>query len=240
MAFENRVLHQEFQVRPPPPPQIEMSQISRVFGPRATAFVLKKNARLFSAFATQATSSRRTSRAPLPPPSRPAVCRATCFPSMRFAAFASVADRVYPPTTASHAQISKLEIAQLMHRLTKVEHVQEELLRILMQPTALMVAKDASAMASTGYDTSPTVVKSVLESLYKQVREGRGHHHAADLVAATQAGVAAARGLARGSGLGAGRFGVYDPAQIKAIYGNLASRGVADEAAAGGPEVFHL
>ena len=28
--------------------------------------------------------------------------------------------------------------------------------------------------------------------------------------------------------------------QIKAIYGNLASRGVADEAAAGGPEVFHL
>ena len=31
-----------------------------------------------------------------------------------------------------------------MHRLTKVEHVQEELLRILMQPTALMVAKDAS------------------------------------------------------------------------------------------------
>jgi hypothetical protein len=118
--------------------------------------------------------------------------------------------------------------------------VQEELLRILMQPTALMVAKDASAMASTGYDTSPTVVKSVLESLYKQVREGRGHHHHADLVAATQAGVAAARGLARGSGLAAGRFGVYDPAQIKAIYGNLASRGVADEAAAGGPEVFHL
>ena len=44
MAFENRVLHQEFQVRPPPPPQIEMSQISRVFGPRATAFVY---ARLF-------------------------------------------------------------------------------------------------------------------------------------------------------------------------------------------------
>ena len=69
-----------------------------------------------------------------------------------------------------------------MHRLTKVEHVQEELLRILMQPTALMVAKDASAMASTGYDTSPTVVKSVLESLYKQVREGRGHHHAAAIV----------------------------------------------------------
>jgi hypothetical protein len=28
MAFENRVLHQEFQVRPPPPPQIEPSQIS--------------------------------------------------------------------------------------------------------------------------------------------------------------------------------------------------------------------
>jgi hypothetical protein len=153
---------------------------------------------------------------------------------------ASVADLVYPPTTASHAQISKLEIAQLMHRLTKVEHVQEELLRILMQPTALMVATDGSAMGSTGYDTSPTVVKSVLESLYKQVREGRGHHHHADLVAATQAGVAAARGLARGSGLAAGRFGVYDPAQIKAIYGNLASRGVADEAAAGGPEVFHL
>ena len=40
--------------------------------------------------------------------------------------------------------------------------------------------------------------------------------------------------------LAAGRFGVYDPAQIKAIYGNLASRGIADEAAAGGPEVFHL
>jgi hypothetical protein len=121
-----------------------------------------------------------------------------------------------------------------MHRLTKVEHVQEELLRILMQPTALMVAKDASAMDSTGYDTSPTVVKSVLESLYKQVREGRGHHHAADLVAATRSGVAAARGLARGSGLAAGRFGVYYPAQIEAIYGNLASRGVADDNAAGG------
>ena len=153
---------------------------------------------------------------------------------MRFAAFASVADRVYPPTTASHAQISKLENAQLMHRLTKVEHVQEELLRILMQPTALMVATDGSAMGSTRYDTSPTVVKSVLESLYKQVREGRGHHHAADLVAATRSGVAAARGLARGSGLAAGRFGVYDPAQIETIYGNLAFRGVADDNAAGG------
>jgi len=47
MAFENRVLHQEFQVRPPPPPQIEMSQISRVFGPRATAFVLKKRSTFF-------------------------------------------------------------------------------------------------------------------------------------------------------------------------------------------------
>lgn len=141
---------------------------------------------------------------------------------MRFAAFASVADRVSPPTTASRAQISKLDYAQLMHRLTKVEHVQEELLRILMQPTALVEATDGPAMASTGYDTSPTVVKSVLESLYKQVREGRGHDHAANLVAATQAGFAA------------GRFGMYDPAQIEAIYGNLASRGVAGEAAAGG------
>lgn len=144
---------------------------------------------------------------------------------MRFAAFASVADRVSPPTTASRAQISKLDYAQLMHRLTKVEHVQEELLRILMQPTALVEATDGPAMASTGYDTSPTVVKSVLESLYKQVREGRGHDHAANLVAATQAGFA---------GFAAGRFGAYDPAQIEAIYGNLASRGVAGEAAAGG------
>jgi hypothetical protein len=54
---------------------------------------------------------------------------------MRFAAFASVADRVSPPATASRVQISKLETAQLEHRLTKAEHVQEELLRILMHPS---------------------------------------------------------------------------------------------------------
>ena len=118
-----------------------------------------------------------------------------------------------------------MEMAQVVHRLTKVEHVQEELLRILMQPTAGIDAPDGFAHAPVGaeYEASPGVVKSVLESLYKQMREGRAHHgHAANLVAAMQAGQVA------------GRVGVYDPAQIEALYGNVASRYGAGETDAGG------
>ena len=121
------------------------------------------------------------------------------------------------------AQNSKLEITQLLHRLTKVEHVQEELLRILMQPTGGLDGAAGYGHASAEYDSSPNVIKSVLESLYKQVREGSAmrHANAANLVAATQAGLVA------------GGFGAHDPAQIEAMYGNLA-RGGAGEAGAGG------
>ena len=120
-----------------------------------------------------------------------------------------------------------MERVQLLQRLTKVEHVQEELLRILMQPTARMDTPDsyahAPAHAPVEYEATPEVVKSVLESLYTRMREGRAHQgQAADLVAATQAGLAA------------GRFGVYDPAQIEAMHGNAASRGGTGESGAGG------
>ena len=101
--------------------------------------------------------------------------------------------------------------------------MQEELLRILMQPTGAMDGAAGYGHAGAEYDSSPNVIKSVLESLYKQVREGSGmrHANAANLVAATQAGLVA------------GGFGAHDPAQIEAIYGNLA-RGGAGEAGAGG------
>ncbi len=110
-----------------------------------------------------------------------------------------------------------------MHRLTKVEHVQEELLRILMQPTGALDGAAGYGHAPAEYDSSPNVIKSVLESLYKQVREGSAmrYTNAANLVAATQAGLVA------------GGFGAHDPAQIEAMYGNLA-RGGAGEAGAGG------
>ena len=46
--------------------------------------------------------------------------------------------------------------------------------------------------AGAEHDSSPNVIKSVLESLYKQVREGSGSPaNAANLVAATQAGLVA-------------------------------------------------
>ena len=60
-----------------------------------------------------------------------------------------------------------------------------------------MTITDAAGAAGYGhapeYDSSPNVIKSVLESLYKQVREGSAmrHTNAANLVAATQAGLVA-------------------------------------------------
>jgi hypothetical protein len=63
MAFENRVLHQEFQVRPPPPPQIEPSQISCFHSRSARARLLLSKKKTLDFF--------RRSRRKRPPPGAP-------------------------------------------------------------------------------------------------------------------------------------------------------------------------
>ena len=123
-----------------------------------------------------------------------------------------------------------------MHRIAKVEHIQEELLRILINPTAQL---DEAARGGSGYGDAPVTVNSVLESLYKQMRDGRGGGSIGNpyggrgpggigvaggpgdfnRMAAANAGIAAATQAGMAAGIANPAFlGIYDPAQIEAFY----------------------
>ena len=123
-----------------------------------------------------------------------------------------------------------------MHRIAKVEHIQEELLRILINPTAQL---DEAARGGSGYGDAPVTVNSVLESLYKQMRDGRGGGSIGNSyggrgpggigvaggpgdfnrMAAANAGIAAATQAGMAAGIANPAFlGIYDPAQIEAFY----------------------
>ena len=123
-----------------------------------------------------------------------------------------------------------------MHRISKVEHIQEELLRILINPTAQL---DEAARGGSGYGDAPVTVNSVLESLYKQMRDGRGGGSIGNSyggrgpggigvaggpgdfnrMAAANAGIAAATQAGMAAGIANPAFlGIYDPAQIEAFY----------------------
>jgi hypothetical protein len=69
-------------------------------------------------------------------------------------------------------QFHQFEVAHLVHRISKVEHIQEELLRILINPTAQL--DEAARAGGSGYGDAPVTINGVLEGLYKQLRDGRG------------------------------------------------------------------
>jgi len=91
-------------------------------------------------------------------------------------------------------QICRLEVAHLVHRIGTVEHIQEQLLALLINPQGGMQGQPGN-QGQGG-------VGDVLESLYKQICESRHSGDAASLGGLGAYGAAA--GLARQPGLGVG------------------------------------
>jgi hypothetical protein len=87
-------------------------------------------------------------------------------------------------------QICRLEVAHLVHRIGTVEHIQEQLLALLINPQGGMQGQPGN-QGQGG-------VGDVLESLYKQICESRHSGDAASLGGLGAYGAAA--GLARQPG----------------------------------------
>jgi len=66
-------------------------------------------------------------------------------------------------------QICRLEVAHLVHRIGTVEHIQEQLLALLINPQAAAT----SGMQQQGNGANTGQIGDVLESLYKQICESR-------------------------------------------------------------------
>ena len=94
-------------------------------------------------------------------------------------------------------QICRLEVAHLVHRIGTVEHIQEQLLALLINPQG-----GAQRAAAQGGMQGQGGVGDVLESLYKQICESRHSGDAASLGGLGAYGAAA--GLAGQPGLGVG------------------------------------
>ena len=100
-------------------------------------------------------------------------------------------------------QICRLEVAHLVHRIGTVEHIQEQLLALLINPQggAQRAAAQGGMQGQPG-NQGQGGVGDVLESLYKQICESRHSGDAASLGGLGAYGAAA--GLARQPGLGVG------------------------------------
>jgi hypothetical protein len=100
-------------------------------------------------------------------------------------------------------QICRLEVAHLVHRIGTVEHIQEQLLALLINPQggAQRAAAQGGMQGQPG-NQGQGGVGDVLESLYKQICESRHSGDAASLGGLGAYGAAAV--LARQPGLGVG------------------------------------
>ena len=71
-------------------------------------------------------------------------------------------------------QICRLEVAHLVHRIGTVEHIQEQLLALLINPQGgSQRAAATSGMQQQGNGANTGQIGDVLESLYKQICESR-------------------------------------------------------------------
>uniref|UniRef100_A0A7S0KMR0 HSF-type DNA-binding domain-containing protein n=1 Tax=Micromonas pusilla TaxID=38833 RepID=A0A7S0KMR0_MICPS len=71
-------------------------------------------------------------------------------------------------------QICRLEVAHLVHRIGTVEHIQEQLLALLINPQGgAQRAAATSGMQQQGNGANTGQIGDVLESLYKQICESR-------------------------------------------------------------------
>ena len=70
-------------------------------------------------------------------------------------------------------QICRLEVAHLVHRIGTVEHIQEQLLALLINPQNSAQRAASSGMQQQGGGANAGQIGDVLESLYKQISESR-------------------------------------------------------------------
>lgn len=70
-------------------------------------------------------------------------------------------------------QICRLEVAHLVHRIGTVEHIQEQLLALLINPQGGAQRGATSGMQQQGNGANSGQIGDVLESLYKQICESR-------------------------------------------------------------------
>lgn len=107
-------------------------------------------------------------------------------------------------------QICRLEVAHLVHRIGTVEHIQEQLLALLINPQNSAQRAASSGMQQQGGGANAGQIGDVLESLYKQISESRHSGDATNLGGWGAYGVNAA--VARHPGLaGAAAMGGLGP-----------------------------